>query len=79
MLRPFLLSLVLTGLGASSLGADQATSDVSTWRWSVSTILDAQHASTSGVGAAPADAFGQRYRRYSPSGLPEFPAEARPR
>ncbi|MGD0640838.1 MAG: hypothetical protein ABSC22_08830 [Roseiarcus sp.] len=79
MLRPFLLSLVLAGFGVGGLGADQAASDVSTWRWSVSTILDAQRASSIGVGAVPAKTFGQRYQRYSPSGLPEVPGEARPR
>ena len=75
MLRPFLLSLVLTGRRRERLGADQPTSDVSTWRWSVSTILDAQRASASSPavtdGAQVADTFGQRYQRYSRAGLPE--------
>jgi hypothetical protein len=71
MLRPFLLSLVLLGLGA-----DQPAPDISTWRWYVSVILDAQRASAATVGALPAASFGQRYERYSVLGLPEVPAEA---
>jgi hypothetical protein len=67
------------GLGASGLGADQPASDVSTWRWSVSTILDAQRVSASAEGVVPAKSFGQRYERYSPSGLPEVSTEANPR
>jgi hypothetical protein len=74
MYKPFLLSLVLSGLGAGAVGADQAPSDVSVWRWSVSTILDSQRASA-GVGALPAYAFGQRYQRYSAVGLPEAAVE----
>lgn len=75
MLRPFLLSLVLLALGAAGVGADQAAPDMSTWRWSVSVILDAQRASAATVGALPAESFGQRYERYSVLGLPEAPAE----
>ncbi len=74
MLRPFLLSLVLSGLGAGSVGADPQASDVSTWRWSVSTILEAQRASAPSVGSVTAESFGQRYERYSVLGLPEVPA-----
>lgn len=74
MYKPFLLSLALSSLGAGALGADQTPSDVSVWRWSVSAILDSQRASA-GVGALPADVFGQRYQRYSVVGLPEAAVE----
>ncbi len=77
MLRPFLLSLILSTLGAASVGADQPAPDVSTWRWSVSVVLDAQRASANTVGAVPAESFGQRYERYSVLGLPEVPAAGR--
>jgi len=77
--RPFLLSLVLLVLGGGGLGAAQPAPDVSTWRWNVNAILDAQRASPANVGDVPAETFGQRHERYSPSGLPEVPAEARPR
>ena len=42
MLRPFLLSLIVVGAGASSVGEVNQPSDVATWRWQVATILDAQ-------------------------------------
>ena len=73
MMRPFLLSFALSGLSAAGIGADsvgQNPSDVATWRWSVSVILDAQRAST-GVGTTEAGMFGQRYERYSSLGQPE--------
>lgn len=76
MLRPFLLSLVLTGLSAGGVGADPPAPDVSTWRWTVSVILEAQRASTPNVGSVAAESFGQRYERYSVLGLPEVPLEA---
>lgn len=77
MFRPFLLSLVLAGLGAGSAGsAGDAAPDVSTWRWSVSMILEAQRASAPSVGSVTAESFGQRYERYSALGLPEVPLEA---
>ena len=64
-------------LARRSVGADQPAPDVSTWRWSVSVILDAQRASANTVGAVPAESFGQRYERYSVLGLPEVPAAGR--
>jgi len=70
MYKPFLLSLALAGLGAGGVGADQAPSDVSTWRWQVSAILAAQH-TPGGVGAMPSELFAQRYERYSTRGLRE--------
>ncbi len=79
MLRPFVLSLVLTGLGAGVAGAGDAAPDFSTLRWNVGVILDAQRASDPSADAMSAATFGQRYERYSVSGLPEIPAAAGPR
>jgi hypothetical protein len=79
MLRPFLLSLVLWGLGAGVAGAGDAPPEVAIWRWNVSVILDAQHAPSGGVGAVTAESFGQRHQRYSVLGLPESPDPAGPR
>jgi len=76
MLRPFVLSLVALVLVGGAVGVAQPTPDVSTWRWNVSVILAAQRTSTPIVGAVSAESFGQRYERYSVSGLPEAPAEA---
>lgn len=75
MIRPILLSFALSGLGAAGLGADsgaQTPSDIATWRWNVSTILEAQR-NSDGVGATPAKTFAQRYERYSALGRPEAP------
>ena len=78
MYRPFVLSLALSAVGATGVAADSAgqttSSDVSTWRWHVSAILDAQRA-PEGVGATQADAFAQRYQRYSVLGRLEAPQE----
>ncbi|MBV8474723.1 MAG: hypothetical protein JO107_15485 [Hyphomicrobiales bacterium] len=68
MYKPFLLSLAaLSGVGVSNAPAgpaDKTTSyDISTWRWQVSTILDAQHASRK-VGATPTDTVTQRHQRF---------------
>jgi len=52
MLRPFLLSLVVVGAGAASVGQTNPSLEVATWRWEVSAILDAQRAD--GVIASPA-------------------------
>lgn len=78
MYRLLLLSLALTGVGAVGVGADNtgqpSPSDISTWRWQINTILDAQRTSR-GVGATPAETFAQRYQRYSALGRPEAPRE----
>jgi hypothetical protein len=68
MLRPFLLSLVAFGAGASSVGDVSSPSDVATWRWQVSSILDAQRGDS--AVASPAVAYAQRYQRYEGQGQP---------
>ena len=75
MLRPFVLSLVALVLVGGGVGVAQPTPDVSTWRWNVSVILAAQRTSTPIVGTASVESFGQRYERYSVTGLPEVSAE----
>jgi hypothetical protein len=70
MIRPFLLSLALSCLGANAL-ADPVQSDVSTWRWSVSLILDQQRKADPPPAVDATVAYVQHYERYSVSGSPE--------
>jgi hypothetical protein len=69
MLRPVLLSLILIGAGASSVGEVKQPSDVATWRYQVSSILDAQH-DEGGVIVSPAVGYDQDYQRYEGQGRP---------
>jgi len=74
MLKPVVMSLVLSGLGPTAVGANAADSDIATWRWRVSALLEAQHADPSPLtmlGALDARDFGQQYERYSASGAPD--------
>ena len=61
----------------TEVGADSAVSDPATWRWQVSSVLadqgDSAVRAVAAVGAVDADAFNQRYERFSPLGLPEKP------
>ncbi len=61
MLKPWVGSVALTLLGASALGADEATPDISTWRWRVSMLTQPPRPD------AVLDnlAFDQHYERYS--------------
>jgi hypothetical protein len=72
MLRPFLLSLVVFGAGASSVSEELRPTDVATWRWQVSSILDSQRASIddSPIARAGVGGYDQRYQRYEGAGLP---------
>jgi hypothetical protein len=72
LLRPFLLSLIVVGAGASSVGDVTQASDVATWRWQVATILDEQRgeANSGLVSSAAASAYGQHYERYEGQGQP---------
>ena len=64
MLRPFLLSLILVGAGASSVGEVKQPSDVATWRYEVSSILEAQHDEGSVVLSPTVGGYDQDYVRY---------------
>jgi hypothetical protein len=73
--RLLLLSLVLLGLSAVGASADSLKPDVSTWRWKVSAVLDAQRANDSArtTEAVVTDDFDQRYERYTTFGQPDAP------
>jgi hypothetical protein len=77
------LVLILTAIGGgasyaagvSEVATGPSMDDPSTWRWQVSSILAdqtnvASQARTT-VGALDADAFNQRYERFSTFGRPE--------
>ena len=61
--------------GVTEVATGPTTDDSSTWRWHVSSILAAQGNTTSHgmetVGLLGAQAFNQRYERYTPLGLPQ--------
>jgi hypothetical protein len=63
--------------GITEVGTDPTVTDPATWRWQVTSILadqsDAAMRPIAAVGAVDADAFGQRYERYSPLGVREPP------
>ena len=71
MLKPIVMSLALTGLGVSAVGADGQNSSPATWRWHVSKILTAQSVASEALPILDARAFDQRYERYTAVGLPE--------
>ncbi len=73
MLKSFVMSLALMGLGATAVGSDAPTPQMSTWRWHVSQALDAQQAGSkplATVGTLDAASFDQQYLRYTVSGAP---------
>jgi hypothetical protein len=61
--------------GVTEVATGPSTDDLSTWRWRVSSILAAQGDTTSRgmetIGVLGAEAFNQRYERYTPLGLPQ--------
>jgi hypothetical protein len=81
MRKSLILVLIALGGGASyaagvtEVATGPGMDDPSTWRWQVSSILASQSDAASRpiatVGALDADAFDQRYERYTPLGLPE--------
>ena len=83
------LVLVLTAIGGGAsyaAGVTEAATgpgmdDPSTWRWQVTSILAQQSEATSRrvetVGILDADAFNQRYERYTPLGLPQGRGDSR--
>ena len=71
MLRTFLLSLALSSLTVSVVGADEALVKPDTWRYSVSRILADQQKRPERTQTASAETFRQQYERYGATGLPE--------
>jgi hypothetical protein len=62
------------GAGVTEVATGLNMSDPATWRWHVSSILAAQENASARrieVGVLGAEAFNQRFERYTPSGLPQ--------
>src|ERR1700727_1003247 len=61
--------------GVTEVATGLSQDDLSTWRWHVSSILAAQGDTASRgmetIGVLGAEAFNQRYERYTPLGLPQ--------
>jgi hypothetical protein len=57
--------------GVSEVATGTGTDDPSTWRWQVSSILATQNDTVTLRTETIADAFSQRYERYTPLGLPQ--------
>jgi hypothetical protein len=87
MRKSLILPLIAIGGGASyaagvtEVATGPGRDDPSTWRWQVTSILAQQSDSTSrraeAVGILDADAFNQRYERYTPLGLPQVRGDSR--
>jgi hypothetical protein len=82
------LILVLTAIGSGTgyasgvtdVATGPGTENPATWRWQVSSILAAQSSAKSQrveVGILGAEAFNQRYERYTPLGLPQPRGDSR--
>jgi hypothetical protein len=67
--------------GVSQVATGPGADDPSTWRWHVSSILNSQRDASrwrgETVGLLDAQAFNQRYERYTPLGLPQGRGESR--
>ncbi len=63
--------------GVTELATGTGTDDPSTWRWQVSSILAAQSDPAAQRAETVAEAFNQRYERYTPSGLPRPRGDSR--
>ena len=67
--------------GVTEVATGPSTDDSSTWRWHVSSILAAQGDGSpqdmETVGVLGAQAFNQRYERYTPLGLPQSRSDSR--
>ena len=86
MRKSLILALTAIGSGASyaagvtEVATGPSTDDPPTWRWHVSSILAAQADTTPRgmeVGVLGAEAFNQRYERYTPLGLPQPRSDTR--
>jgi hypothetical protein len=67
--------------GVSEVATGPGMDEPSTWRWQVTSILAEQSSKTSRpietAGVLDADAFNQRYERYTPLGLPQARGDSR--
>jgi hypothetical protein len=67
--------------GVTQVATGPSTDDSSTWRWHVSSILaDQSNVRPQGVETVDvlgAEAFNQRYERYTPLGLPQPRSDSR--
>jgi hypothetical protein len=63
--------------GVTEVATGAGTDDPSTWRWQVSSILAAQNDPAAQRAETVADAFSQRYERYTASGLPRPRGDSR--
>ncbi len=61
MLRPLWMSLAIVAVSASNLDADEASPYISTWRWTVSALVEPQRADAARAARANYD---QRYEEY---------------
>jgi hypothetical protein len=87
MRKSLILPLIAIGGGASyaagvtEVATGPGRDDPSTWRWQVTSILAEQSDTTARrietVGVLDADAFNQRYERYTPLGLPQARGDSR--
>ena len=63
--------------GVTEVATGTGMDDPSTWRWQVSSILATQSDTAAQRAETVADAFSQRYERYTPSGLPRSRDDSR--
>ena len=86
MRKSLILALTAIGGGAgyaagvTEVATGPGMDDPTTWRWHVSSILAAQSDTSSQrleVGVLGAEAFNQRYERYTPLGLPQPRSDSR--
>jgi hypothetical protein len=87
MRKSLILFLIGIGGGASfaagvtEVATGPGMDEPSTWRWQVTSILAEQSDTTARrvetVGVLDADAFNQRYERYTPLGLPQARGSSR--
>jgi hypothetical protein len=86
MRKSLILALTAIGGGAgyaagvTEVATGPGTDNPATWRWHVSSILAAQSDAISQrveVGVLGAEAFNQRYERYTPLGLPQARSDSR--
>ena len=86
MRKSLILALTAIGTGAgyaagvTEVATGPGTDNPATWRWHVSSILAAQRDARFqrvDVGILGAEAFNQRYERYTPLGLPRSRSDSR--